>query len=74
MEINMPQGIPLKDFRGRIYGYLDTHSNGDVWAYDFKGRLVGKYLKSENITRDWVGHNISTENVVASLIPPIEQQ
>lgn len=70
----MPQGTPLKDFYGRIYGYLDRQSNGDVWAYDFRGRLVGKYLRSEDVTRDWYGHNVSTGNVVASLIPPIEQQ
>lgn len=70
----MPQGTPLKDFKGRIYGYLHTQSNGDVWAYTFGGKLVGKYLKSEDVTRDWYGHNVSTGNVVASLIPPIEQQ
>ena len=39
----MPQGEPIKDFYGRIMGYLDTKSNGEVWAYDFYGRLLGKY-------------------------------
>ncbi len=70
----MPQGTPLKDFKGRIYGYIHTQSNGDVWAYNWKGQLVGKYLRNEDVTRDWYGHNVSTGNVVASLIPPIEQQ
>lgn len=70
----MPQGTPLKDFKGRIYGYLHTQTNGDVWAYDFYGKLVGKYIKSEDVTRNFNGQNISTGNVVVTLIPPIEQQ
>lgn len=70
----MPQGTPLKDFQGRIYGYMDVQTNGDIWAYDFRGRLVGKYIKSLDVTRNFAGQNVSTGNTLAALIPSIEQQ
>jgi len=70
----MPQGTPLKDFYGRVYGYMHEQTNGDIWAYDFYGRMVGKYIKSLDVTRDFYGRNVSTGNTLAALLPPIEQQ
>ena len=70
----MPQGEPLKDYYGRVFGYLHVQPNGDVWAYDYFGRLVGKYVVQENLTKDFFGKIIAQGNVVASLIPPIDQQ
>lgn len=68
----MPQGQPIKDFYGRIYGYLDTKPNGDVWAYDFYGRLCGKYIASENVTKNFWGQNVSTGNTVVALISTLK--
>lgn len=64
----MPQGTPLKDFRGRIRGYIDTKPNGDKWVYSWEGRLLGKYLKNVDQTRDWYGHVIAKGDAAASLI------
>jgi hypothetical protein len=64
----MPQGTPIKDFRGRIRGYLDTKPNGDVWAYDFYGRLLGKYIKSMDQTRNFYGQVVAKGNAIASFI------
>ena len=64
----MPQGTPIKDFHGRIIGYIDEKGNGDKWVYSWGGRLLGKYLKSENVTRDWYGHNIAKGDVASSLL------
>ena len=70
----MPQGTPLKDYYGRIYGYMHVQSNGDIWCYDFYGRMVGKYIRSLDVTRDFYGRNVSSGNTLAALLPPIEQQ
>ena len=53
---------------------MHEQTNGDIWAYDFYGRMVGKYIKSLDITRDFYGRNVSTGNTLAALLPPIEQQ
>lgn len=70
----MPQGEPIKDFYGRIMGYVETKSNGEVWAYDFYGRLLGKYYPGDNTTRDFYGRILTRGNTVAGLIPPVENQ
>ena len=64
----MPKGEPVKDFYGRVQGYMDEQPNGDIWCYDFYGRLVGKYIKSLNVTRDFYGRNVAKGNVLASFI------
>lgn len=64
----MPQGVPLKDFYGRIRGYIDTKPNGDAVAYDFYGRMLGKYIKSTDQTKDFYGRVIAKGNALTSLI------
>lgn len=61
----------LKDYRGLIYGYIETHPNGEVWAYDWRNFLVGKYIPSRgNYTYDFAGRIVSSGNTVVALIPP----
>ena len=58
----------IKDFYGRILGYIETLSNGDQEARDFYNRILGKYYQRENVTKDFYGRTIATGNVLSSLI------
>ena len=59
---------PIKDFHGRIHGWLETKPNGDVVATDFHGRILGYYIAALDRTQDFHGRILSTGNTVASLI------
>ena len=41
----------LKDWRGRIIGYIQTQQNGDAKIYDFYRRLLGTYNKALDIIK-----------------------
>ncbi len=43
----------IKDFSGRILGYIETQGNGDKTCTDFYGRILGYYRKSSNTTVDF---------------------
>ena len=58
----------IKDFYGRIIGYLDRKSNGDVTAYSFYGKILGNYNKALNITKDFYGRTLASGDITASLI------
>ena len=45
----------IKDYSGRIIGYIETESNGDKKVTDFSGRILGYYRKSQNTTVDFCG-------------------
>lgn len=44
---------PIKDWRGRILGYIQTKPNGDKILRDFYRKILGKYDKRTNTTRDF---------------------
>ena len=64
----------IREFNGKIRGYIETEGNGNQIARDFYGRIVGKYDANEDVTRDFYGRILTRGNTVVSLIPPIEQQ
>ena len=59
---------PIKDFYGRILGYIETLSNGDQVATDFYNRQLGKYYSRENVTKDFYGRILARGNILSSLI------
>ena len=63
----------IKDAQGRLIGRLDER-NGDVWVYDRRGALVGRYQKSNNQTVDNVGRRIGQGNQAMRLIKSYEEQ
>ena len=58
----------IKDFYGRILGYIETLDNGDQVATDFYGRVLGKYYAHDNVTKDFYGRILAHGNILASLI------
>lgn len=59
---------PVKDFYGRILGWIVTESDGRQKALDFKGRLLGTYYPDRGTTNDFYGRVLYRGNMLASLI------
>lgn len=59
---------PIKDFYGRVLGYVEDKSNGDRVAYDFYGRVLGTFIKKRNVTTDFYGRVLGQGDFVVSLI------
>lgn len=63
----------IKDGRGQLIGTLDERS-GDVWAYNRKGNLLGRFQHSNNQTVDARGNRVGQGNQAMRLIPSYDQQ
>ena len=64
---------PLKDFYGRIYGYIETKSNGDKIGYDFYRRIVGYYDKQANLTKDFYRRIVGKGDMLSALVYEAER-
>lgn len=58
----------IKDFYGRILGYVQTQPNGDQIGKDFYRRIVGYYDKRTNTTKDFYRRVVARGNALVSLI------
>lgn len=45
----------VREFSGRIIGFIDTLPSGDKEVRDYSGRLLGRYDKKNNLVRDFSG-------------------
>ena len=46
---------PIREFSGKIIGYIDNDTTGDKIVRDFYGKILGRYDKKNNVTRDFYG-------------------
>jgi hypothetical protein len=51
--------VAIKEWSGKILGYVQTHSNGDKTITNFYGVILGYYRKSSNVTTNFHGRMIS---------------
>lgn len=58
----------IKDFYGRIIGYIRTAPNGDQIAYDFYHVVLGYYDARQNVTRNFYRQVIAQGNVLSGLV------
>lgn len=49
----------IREFSGRIIGYIQTDQNGDKIIRDFYRKILGKYDKRLDVTRDFYGRIIA---------------
>ena len=49
----------IKDWRGKIIGYIETDNFGNKIVRDFYRKVLGKYDKKNNVTRDFYGRMIA---------------
>ena len=57
--------MTIRDKSRLIIGYIETDSNGDRTARDFAGRIVGRYIKSRDVTTDFSGRTLWYGDMVA---------
>lgn len=57
----------IKDFNGRIIGYVEELSNKDKRVTDFYGRVIGYYRKRDNTTRDFYNRIVARGDQVGIL-------
>jgi len=58
----------VKDWMGRILGWVDTNSDGNQIAYNFGLRVLAKYDAQRNITTDFAGRKLSEGNTAIAYI------
>lgn len=58
----------LKDFYNRIIGTVEDKPNGDKIYRDFYGKILAKYEKSRDITKDFYGRIVSSGDVGTSFL------
>ena len=59
---------PIKDWQGKILGFMETESNGNKVLRDFYGRILGKYDKSLDVTRDFYGRQVGKGEMLMTLL------
>lgn len=59
----------VKDFYGKIIGYITTDNYGNKIVRDFYGRIKGRYDKRTNLTRDFYGKIIAKGDRTNALLP-----
>ena len=58
----------IREFGGKIIGYIETDKSGDKVIRDFYGRILGRYDKRQNVTRDFYGRIVANGDQSALLI------
>ena len=64
----MASKTPIRDFYGRILGFVEEETNGDKTIRDFYGRIVARYNKRLNRTTDFYGRVIGQGDMGVSLL------
>lgn len=64
----MAQKEPIKDWTGKILGFVETDGSGNKVLRDFYGRILGKYNKSRDITQDFYGRQVGKGDVLMTLL------
>lgn len=63
---------PIKDFYGRVQGFLDDQGD-QIVATDFYGRRLGHYDKARNKTFDFYGRLVCEGDGTSGLVMNAEQ-
>ena len=60
---------PIKDFYGKILGYIsEDTTTGIKKATDFYGKVLGQYDPKEDRTRDFYGRIVSRGDTTQALV------
>ena len=64
----MKEVTTLKDFYGKIIGYIQVDNNGNKIVRDFYRKILGRYDKTSNVTRDFYGRMAARGDQSSGLI------
>ena len=59
---------PVREFNGKIMGFIETDRQGNQQVRDFYGRILGTYDKKMDVTRDFQGSILTRGNTVLGLL------
>lgn len=59
---------PIRQFGGKIIGYLETDKEGNQQVRNFYGQILGSYDKKCNCTRDFYGRKVTEGNTVLGFL------
>lgn len=62
------QTITLRDFYGKITGYVEIDDRGNKTLRDFYGKILGTYDKRYDVTRDFYGRIVGNGDILTSLL------
>lgn len=66
--LNVISKEPVREFNGKIMGWIETDRDGNQQVRDFYGRIQGTYDKKMNVTRDFYGRIITQGNTCLGLL------
>ena len=58
----------IREFSGKVIGYIETKPNGDKVVRDFYRRLLGTYNKKLNVTKDFYGRTVARGDLSSMLL------
>lgn len=58
---------PLRNFHGKIIGFLEDKPT-EIVLSEYSGRILGRYDKINNKTRNYLGTIIGSGNLLTSLL------
>ena len=58
----------IKDRNGKIVGWIETDHLGNKVVRDFYGKLLGRYIKTSNLTKDFYGRIVAQGDATTGLI------
>lgn len=59
---------PIKDWRGKVIGFVEEDQIGNKVIRDYQGRILGKYNKRLDITQDFHGHQVAKGDCIMMLL------
>lgn len=66
--LNVVSKEPVREFNGKIIGWIETDRYGNQQVRDFYGKIKGTYDKKMNVTRDFYGRIITQGNTCLGLL------
>lgn len=58
----------LRDWTGKIIGYIEFYPNGDKQLRDFYRVVKGRYDAKQNVTRDFYGRIVAQGDCLTMLL------
>ena len=58
----------IKDFYGKIIGFIQSYPNGDKKAFDVHGKILGTYKKKQDVTMDFYGRIVARGDTTSALV------
>ena len=59
---------PIKDWTGKILGFVETDSAGNKILRNFQLQILGKYDKNRDITQDFYGRQVAKGDCLMMLL------